>query len=66
MLIARIEGPAAGYALYLLSPGIEGIGERGREWKNGQMTGEDIPFGDGEGMHRSRIKGPAAGYVLYL
>ncbi len=26
MHIARIEGPAAGYALYLLRPGVEGTG----------------------------------------
>jgi hypothetical protein len=26
MHIARIEGPAAGYALYLLGPGVEGTG----------------------------------------
>ncbi len=30
------------------------------------MIGEDIPFGDGEGMHIARIEGPAAGYALYL
>jgi hypothetical protein len=35
MHIARIEGPAAGYALYLLRPGIEGTGERGWERQNG-------------------------------
>ncbi len=27
MHIARIEGPAAGYVLYLLGPGMEGTGE---------------------------------------
>jgi hypothetical protein len=30
------------------------------------MIGEDIPFGDGEGMHIARIEGPAAGYALFL
>jgi hypothetical protein len=30
------------------------------------MIKEDIPFGDGEGMHVSKIEGPAAGYALYL
>jgi hypothetical protein len=30
------------------------------------MTEEDIPFGDGEGMHIARIEGPATGNVLYL
>ncbi len=39
---ARIEGPAAGYALYLLRLGIEGTGERGGERQKGQMIGEDI------------------------
>jgi hypothetical protein len=30
------------------------------------MIKEDIPFGDGEGMHIARIEGPPAGYALYL
>ena len=34
--------------------------------KIGWMIGEDIPFGDGEGMHVARIESPAAGYALYL
>jgi hypothetical protein len=42
MHITRIEGPAAGYALYLLGPGMEGTGGGRGEWQNGQMTGEDI------------------------
>jgi hypothetical protein len=33
MHIAWIEGPAAGYALYLLCPCMEGTGERGGEGK---------------------------------
>ncbi len=47
MHIARIEGPAAGYALYLLGPGMEETGEGGGEWQKDQMIGEDIPFGNG-------------------
>ncbi len=66
MHIARIGGPAPGYALYLLRSGVEGTGEGGGEWQNVQMIGEDILFGDGEGMHVARIGGPAAGYALYL
>jgi hypothetical protein len=66
MHIARIEGPAAGYALYLLGPGMEGTGEREGEWQNVQMIGEDIPFGNSKGMHVARIEGPVAGYALYL
>jgi len=68
MHITRIEGPAIEYALYLLRPGVEGTGEGGGERQKGQnqMIGEDIPFGDGEGMHIARIEGPAAGYALYL
>jgi hypothetical protein len=45
---------------------VKGIGKGGEEWQNGLMIGEDIPFGDGEGMHIARIEGPAAGYALYL
>jgi hypothetical protein len=38
--------------------------EKGEE--NGLIIGEDIPFGNGEGMHIARIESPAAGYALYL
>ncbi len=34
--------------------------------ENGLMIGEDIPFGNGEGMHIARIESPVAGYVLFL
>jgi hypothetical protein len=64
MHIARTESPAANYALYLLHPHMEGTGERGGEWQNGQTTGEGIP--NGEGMHIAWIEGPATGYALYL
>jgi hypothetical protein len=30
------------------------------------MIGEDIPFGNDEGMHVARIEGPAAGCDLYF
>ncbi len=30
------------------------------------MIGEDIPFGNGEGMHIARMEDPVAGYTLYL
>jgi hypothetical protein len=63
MHVARIEGPVAGYGLYLLRPGMEGTGGGGRAWKKGQMIGEEVPFGDGKGMHVARIEGPAAGYA---
>jgi hypothetical protein len=66
MHIVRIEGPAAGYALYLLGPSVEGTGGGGGEWQKGPKIGEDIPFGNGKGMHVARIEGPAARYVLYL
>jgi hypothetical protein len=59
MHTARIEGPVAGYALYLMSFGIQKVENRMNDWG-------DIPFGDCEGMHIARIEGPAAGYVLYL
>jgi hypothetical protein len=49
--IVRMEGPAGGYALYLLRPGMEGTGGGGGALQKGQMIGEDIPFADGEGMH---------------
>ncbi len=58
--IARIKGLVAGNALSLLHPVWRGL-EEGGEWQNGQMIGEDIPFGDVEGMHIARIEGPATG-----
>jgi hypothetical protein len=59
MHTARIEDPVAGYALYLMSFGIQKEEDRMNDWG-------DIPFGDGEGMHIARIEGPAAGYALFL
>ncbi len=55
MHIARIGGPAAGYALYLLRPPVEGTRGGGQAWQEGQMIGEDIPFGNGKGMHIARF-----------
>ncbi len=60
-----MEGPTGGYALYLLRPGMEGTGGGGGALQKCQIIGEDILFGDGEGMHVARIESPAAAWNAY-